>query len=332
MKIFKVFICIFSLFTLNTMQPMGKTFAKKAFEKACTAAGWGIAAGPLWLGAAGGSVLLAADTSPDKSLLVLKTPGLPDQPIFVPVSKEMDALVQQQAQAVGINHPVIVKTFNPEIAHTPAVETLKTALGHSPAFAIGKTIFITNEQQPIPFYVLPKETDPLIKNNALRFFIQHEANHVKNSDSLKRAGVAATLPLLTHYGIKLLTRGRAPKSTLGHLKKIPAGFGKLFMNTGAFLAYSRYTEQRADDGVNDTKEILTGGHSVFQKAHNDGMPIIEKILPDNPQVSPAVSQKMRSLLYYVSDPTHPTFLARAKKLDARLKKLEAAEASATRKA
>lgn len=162
-----------------------------------------------------------------------------------------------------------------------------------------------------PFHDVLKEK---IENNSMndnegdsyRALLQHEAGHLVHEDSRNIRKVALGLPCLTALACSTLKRN-IPFSIKNYwLKrglKIPTGLALGVGNFYGILAYSKYFEQRADDGIdNDIKTL-----EARKKMH--------------------ISNK-----FFFGEPhwllnTHPSSHSRINRLDERIKKLQQEQSS-----
>lgn len=314
-----IILILFALAAMQSTQPMGKAFAKKAFEKTCTALGWGIAAGPMWFGVANRLITNRSDECVDASHVVqdfcskeLRAMNMGPEKISIQVSKD----------------PRETKEVDPINAHTFG-RAIVIDYPEDIEFIVKETQMVQiADEKGLSAEILQKkhnwESSLNARNNQWRYIVQHEAAHIKNDDSRNIGIAAGIIPLISHAGFSLLRR-KAPLSTLGHLKKIPAGIGKLVVNTVALSQYQKYREQEADNGVSNTRDILTGGYEFNKNAHQDLTEHLETTFYDHPDVHPAICRGARTLLYNLADPNHPTPLARMQKFEERLKKLEDAQ-------
>ena len=104
--------------------------------------------------------------------------------------------------------------------------------------------------------------------NILRSVCQHEANHIKNKDHQRYilAGLAipsATYALTSKFG-KKLQFNRAQTAFQKYLRAGIKGTTLGAINFGFLILYMRHREQQADNGVQDTKEILQGSIDSFE--------------------------------------------------------------------
>lgn len=327
-KIILQILCIVTLFATHTAQPMG-AFAKKAFEKTCTAVGFGIAVGPLW----------------KTSFQYTKT-LLTDHSIFFDEDSSVKEFCHNEIKSIGLDSSkILVKAAPANLqSHAGASSNAiflcqgkdslnKKLLKKTALYPYYKSVLNseykahqTPEQIEYMKTQLAKEEQLDNELNEYRFIVQHEANHIKNNDVRNGCIAAFAIPLITHACFSLLKR-KTPLTTLGNLRKIPAGLGKSSINFLAIAQYRRYTEQRADDGVNNDKEVLQGGLSFFKKHHEnlEALILAADISSDDLQKAKVkdVVKTAAEWTFYISDPYHATPLTRSKKLEDRLKKLEA---------
>jgi len=152
--------------------------------------------------------------------------------------------------------------------------------------------------------------------------LNHELNHIKNKDAHGRMIAGLAVPILQSYGMHKLYQGyctfrnflsipvqNKSFSIPRNLLKMPFGIGKNFLNLLSLEAYSRYVEQRADDGIKNDKRILEGNKRVLEKYQ----PSYEEFEAETPL--------LKKHLMLLLD-SHPTPEQRIKKINARLEKLE----------
>jgi hypothetical protein len=295
---------------------MPKELLKKCFGTVCTAIGFGISAGPLWINA----------------YLRLSTTEYPD---FVDASPAVQHFCRQEltdmgmnAQEISIKVPRIPKKFTPShpkdgeafgktiVVGYPreiecVIEMLKT-YKHSDDTKLSAEVIECNKSWT---HTLTNDI------NQWRFVVQHEAAHIKNNDTQRGALAALSIPIATQALFSLLKR-KVPHTAFMHLKKIPGGLGKMMINGILFNKYITHREQQADNGVNNDKNVLTGGYNFMHSRHQYITKSLEEKFYDRPDVHPTVTKGARALVYNVSDPAHPTPLVRAQKLQERLKVLE----------
>lgn len=93
--------------------------------------------------------------------------------------------------------------------------------------------------------------------NLMASITQHEGTHLINKDS-KRYVIAELAIICTIEAISFFLRRRLRPINfwVKQGSKIPTGFIKFTINIGAFMAFRRYSEQQADDGINDDIPLL----------------------------------------------------------------------------
>ena len=287
---------------------------KKGFSKICTGLSWGIAAGPFFTQAAITAQFVADE---EKKLN------------FVPnASKNVQEFAYEELKKIGINDPTTIDIKCGIDTETP-----------SPGVAYSKTIWIN-----------PKDD---LNDNHYRFILQHEGTHILNKDLIYDIPANAIVPLITHFGLKKIRSlasitQAAPTAipSMGRsLLKIPTGFGKFFTNTMIYNAYSRYKEQRADEGTQDDPIILQAGADWCKKNYLDNKNNMLKSIfmssfvngfvkesGSKHQIDAAKSKQFIEdlLCKYILDPilhieTHPHPLDRATRFEARIAKLKEQE-------
>ncbi|MDR3550008.1 MAG: hypothetical protein P4L31_01225 [Candidatus Babeliales bacterium] len=113
---------------------------------------------------------------------------------------------------------------------------------------------------------------------------------------------------------KLIGSKNLNPGMLKSLSEIPAGLSKLGIVLGLSVAQARHIEQRADDQVVDTKEILMGGvHSMQQ---GKSLILAQTVMPSD--FSPEQQALFETVFEAVIDPLHPTPTHRIKKLEERI--------------
>jgi Peptidase family M48 len=138
---------------------------------------------------------------------------------------------------------------------------------------------------------------------------EHEVGHINNQD-LKNAAIACVaIPLAMHPVGRLFAKNvckfNPPKSNMRMLgRAVGGGYIRSVVGWQIFCAYSRYFEQRADDGVNDVKMSKVVLEEIYKKM-------------------PEVLRQFPLLL----DPLHPPLRDRIEKLKMRIQAQEAAEAN-----
>ncbi|MDR3551123.1 MAG: hypothetical protein P4L31_06950 [Candidatus Babeliales bacterium] len=146
-----------------------------------------------------------------------------------------------------------------------------------------------------------------------RYVIQHESNHIKNQDVPQMAIMRCLIaPCLTHWGFKGLRKVAQMSKLIGpknlnpgalkSLSEIPAGLSKLGVVLGLNITHARHVEQRADDQVVDTKEILMGGVRSMQQGKSSML--AQTVIPSD--FSPEQQALFEMVFEAVIDPLHPT--------------------------
>lgn len=177
--------------------------------------------------------------------------------------------------------------------------------------------------------------DDLPLDNVFIGSVEHEAQHLKNHDEIKGIIALFSIPLLTH-GISKALRRTMPPSMLSPLVKnclkIPSGLGKGYANTLLYFSYHRHLEQRADDGIEDTLEIL----KAACKDHEDDL---QKTIYYAQHFHNKSENKLRNVLFGLEEKLliaylnnklpfflniydHPTPLLRIQKFKQRIQALE----------
>ena len=157
--------------------------------------------------------------------------------------------------------------------------------------------------------------------------IQHEGQHIAHNDLLNYPAVFATSPFIIYYGYQGISKYKnsAPKPTgvpsFGQsIKKIPQGYALSLTATLMTIAYIRHTEQRADDGIQNDKELLQSLYTYFKKLDNILLDYI-RIMTGQDEVS----DYQYHWYAFKTDPTHPTLRSRLAKLQERMDQLVAQE-------
>lgn len=186
--------------------------------------------------------------------------GLQDAPEII------HSFVHKNIQDIGLNDSTLsikVGTYNADVswAAKPGIIALpfREVNPENPKSLIN----LLQKQQHTP-----EETE---KINLCRSIVQHEATHLKNNDSTNNRIAqwvifgASTLPLV--YG--WLKKGSSTTNTQAAMKRlafIPATITALLANGLANAAYSRYVEQRADNGIANNIDILQAAANKYRKA------------------------------------------------------------------
>ncbi len=129
--------------------------------------------------------------------------------------------------------------------------------------------------------------------------IQHEGTHLVNRDFLRMLLAATIIPLSIEaitFGLKRIIPYKQIR--FKNISKIPTGFIKLGFNSCSILAFSRYCEQKADDGIIDNIHLLNADKEFFERQKN--VPFLTSLFM-----------------------AHPTPAKRAKKLRQRIEALKA---------
>lgn len=98
--------------------------------------------------------------------------------------------------------------------------------------------------------------------NKLRCTCQHEANHVKNKDHQRYILAGVAVPSATYVLATRLDKSFINRHCTTLQKYVRAGIKGTMLgavNFGLLTLYMRHREQQADNGVQDTKEILQAG-------------------------------------------------------------------------
>lgn len=168
------------------------------------------------------------------------------------------------------------------------------------------------------------------KLNNIRFTIQHEGNHIKNNDYTNSALANIGTPCAIHVSFEILKKmaaqGKVPSSAIPSiaqsLKLIPFAGLKLGLTTALTIIQARNQEQRADDQAQDDTTILKAGSEGYTKYHEMAFTEFKKTHRAENYSTDELKQKFELYSLRV-DPSHPTPLQRAEKLEQRIAALDA---------
>jgi hypothetical protein len=165
------------------------------------------------------------------------------------------AFAHEQLKKIGVEHPeaVIIKKGDPNNAQFNMYR------------AGMETIIVPS--QVCDIIAGTTEVDEQRKERVFKIacsLLQHEGNHIKNNDMNNSVLCLAMIPFVSHPVFKLgasaiqkLYKFKAPASNLRMFgRNLGAGFVKMQINGNLFSRYSRYFEQRADDGVVDPQGLI----------------------------------------------------------------------------
>jgi hypothetical protein len=172
------------------------------------------------------------------------------------------------------------------------------------------------------------EYDSIIKGLHIHAaLIQHEANHLKNNDVIHNFfvtlavtfGVEVVYQALNYY---LQDNMQTNKYIIDPAQKdwihiIVSCIIKTTIINIATTLYTRHTEQKADDGIENNKEILDAAKSFFERIHED---VRNKIKWTMGKTILSIHDSF-PLLYNLQDLTHPSHISRAKRCEQRLNML-----------
>lgn len=217
------------------------------------------------------------------------------------VPEAIHSFVQKNIQDIGYNEPnLIVKVDTKWSAGRRIITLPYCEVNSEKPYSL---INLLQKQQHTP-----EETE---KINLCRSVVQHEATHLKNNDYAKTR--IAQLAILGAVTLSLVycwfNKGTSTSNTQDAIKRlafIPATITALYANDLAYTAYSRYIEQRADNGIADNIEILQAAANTYRKA-------AEKDKREGR--SDFVFEQLRS--------THPSNKQRAEKFEQRIANLKA---------
>lgn len=312
----KKYLLLLLLLSSSTLFPMARKFgqfAQKAFAKTCTAAHWSIATLPT--------------TATGFALYDLtKKDARKEESAASPLVKEF---AREQMQIIGVKNshsvPVVSYSHSSLMAAMPfpARLIIDTTIEQDCAKKLLRKQELNNQHYLVQkFGSLTKKRAQEIANlehglNGYKGVLQHEAAHIKNHDIEKKVVVNACIPFIVHAGYKGLQRA-VPKpsftvpSFVQSCMRIPTGFGKLLTSIVALSLYSKNFEQRADDSIQNKKEILQACAAFIKKEDTE----VRQSIPDH---WPAWKKK---LFYNAHFAVHPTNAKRIKKLEQRIAALE----------
>ncbi len=117
-----------------------------------------------------------------------------------------------------------------------------------------------------PYFIKDMQSKQEYKNTVAGI-IQHEGSHLINKDS-QRYVIAqlATVGALEIFSFFLKKRMRPINNFwIKQSMKIPTGMVKFSLNLAGCMAFHRYTEQEADDSINDDIALLTAVKKDLEK-------------------------------------------------------------------
>ena len=296
-----IIIAVSLITTTTTIKPMQrlaaklgqysfKSIATKSFSGFMTGLHWTIAAGiPIFAGTI--TLLAQADPKIELQIMEITTGKLTDP------SKTTKNFIQEELAR----------------RNTP-IEDVKVFYGLDNNMGVGRYNCIITTQMHKDLHKAIEKNDESIKKTAIAL-LNHESNHIKNKDLFTQGLAWLIAPFITHASIKKINKIFVPQSIkinnfwVKQLIKTPSGIGKLVLSVGGLAAFSRYKEQRADDGIENDIDILNSIKADLKRNLDKGQIFVEK-----------KSRFSQAWEWYKAD--HPSRESRIAKLDQRILLLE----------
>lgn len=270
-----VYTTVTFIHPMNTAQQRLGTTASRVLAGTLTTAHYGMAFSPTLLGLLG------------LSIDYLAKKFLNDHSDLASVRPQVEDLVKQELTKIGYkNHHKLLVKKNPFLNNFAAQQMFPNDY-----------IFIDNEETILEHLSHSEQESSKKYLTMIKGVMQHEGNHLMYHDTYARRLAQVAIPSAIEAFSYFCRKKMRPIKNywIRNLVKIPTGFAKGYCGILAYLNYKRYEEQRADDGISNTINALTGMKDYLIRFEDTPKPPFYKNFTTHPPIQERVARLDRRI-------------------------------------